>query len=93
MKLAIISLFALSLLPKLAWAEETIGEKATSTTHTAVRKVKKGTHHVQEALCAEGDLKCAGKKIGHRVDEAGSAVGDKMSETEDKIKSSEEKKK
>lgn len=69
----------------LAMADQTIGEKAKVVKNDAVRATKKGAHRVQEALCAKSDLECLAKKGKHRATEAGDAVGDKVSETKDKI--------
>ena len=86
MKLTAIVIFAFAVLPTLASAEKSAGEQVQSTSNTVVRKVKKGTHRVQEALCTDGEVKCAGKKVMNRVDETGATIKDKVKETVDEKK-------
>jgi hypothetical protein len=69
----------------IAHAEETIGEKATATGHDAKRAMKKGSHRVKEAVCAEGDMKCLKDKAANRVEEAGDATKDKAKEVKNKV--------
>lgn len=66
-------------------ANETVGEKVSDAAKDADRAVKKGGHRVQEAFCAEGDLKCAAKKGKNRVNEGGAAVKDGAKELKDKV--------
>ncbi|MEN0058633.1 MAG: hypothetical protein AAGB31_07345 [Bdellovibrio sp.] len=79
-----------------AHAEETTGEKVDSAMETAKDKTKKagrdakrvakkGAHRVQEAVCMEGDLKCAAKKAKNRVEEGADATVDKGKEVKDKL--------
>ena len=70
----------------VALAEETLKKEAASATRKVVRTVKKGTNRVKEAVCLESDLKCAGKKVGNRIEETGDTVGDKVKDTVDKVK-------
>ena len=66
-------------------AEETVGEKAEAKAHDAKRGMKKGMHHTKEAMCMEGDAKCAAKKAGHRMDEGGDYAKDKAQETKNAV--------
>jgi uncharacterized low-complexity protein len=68
-----------------AHAEETMGEKAQSTGRDAKRAVKKGAHRVGEAMCMEGDVKCAAKKAKNRVNETGEAIGDKAKDVKESV--------
>ena len=63
-----------------AHAEETMGEKAAVEGNNAKREVKKGANRVKEAVCTEGDAKCAAKKLKHRAGEAKDATVDKAKE-------------
>ncbi len=85
MRKVLAMLAAMGLLMSLAQAEETVGESAKATGNTVVRKMKKGGHRMQEAVCMEGDLKCAAEKGKHRVHEAGDAIGDKAKEVKNKV--------
>ena len=49
------------------------------------RKMKKGAHRMEEAVCNEGDMKCAAKKLKHRAQETGNTIEDKAKETKDKV--------
>ena len=68
-----------------AIAEETPAEKTESHMDSAKHSMKKAGHRIQEAVCAEGDLKCAAKKAKHHAEEGADAVGDKVKETKHKI--------
>ena len=68
-----------------AQAEQSATEKAADMGRDAKHSVKKGANRVKEAVCMEGDMKCAAKKAGHRVDEAGGTVTNKAKETADKV--------
>ncbi len=85
MRKVLAMLTAMGILMSLAHAEETVGEKAKATGNTMARKMKKGAHRMQEAVCMEGDMKCAAEKGKHRVHEAGDAIGDKAKEVKDKV--------
>ncbi len=79
------SIVALVMLASLSQAEETLSESAKASGNTAVRKIKKGGNRLKEAICMEGDLKCAAEKAKHRAHEAGEAMGDKAKEVKDKV--------
>lgn len=68
-------------------AEETLTEKAQDTTRDAKRAVKKGANRVGEALCMEGDLKCAAKKAKNRATETKDSAVDKAKEVKESIDS------
>lgn len=68
-----------------ATAAETLLEKASVKAHDASRAMKKAAHRVEEKTCTEGKLKCAAKKVGHRVVEAKDATVDKAKEMKNKI--------
>ncbi len=85
MRKVLAMLTAMGILMSLAHAEETVGESAKATGNTVVRKMKKGGHRMKEAVCMEGDLKCAAEKGKHRVNEAGEAVSYKAKEVKNKV--------
>lgn len=85
MKTLLATVLALGLMVTVAHAEETVGESAKATGNTMARKMKKGGHKMKEAMCMEGDVKCAAEKGKHRVQEAGEAVGDKAKEVGNKV--------
>lgn len=68
-----------------AHAEQSATEKAADMGRDAKHSVKKGANRVKEAVCMEGDLECAAKKAGHRIEEAGSATKNKAKEMADKV--------
>ena len=84
MKAIILSLLLLAGV-SFVHAEESVGEKASAGAHNVKRSMKKGMHHMQEAVCAEGDAKCLAKKAGHKMDEGGDYVKDKAVEGKDKV--------
>ena len=85
MRKILAMLTAMGILMSLAHAEETVGESAKATGNTMARKMKKGAHRLQEAVCMEGDMKCAAEKGKHRIHEAGDAIGDKAKEVKNKV--------
>ncbi|HXH75505.1 MAG TPA: hypothetical protein VNJ08_11100 [Bacteriovoracaceae bacterium] len=85
MKFALVLLgFALTV-GQFAFADETVGEKAAVVATDAGRGLKKGANRVSEALCMEGDLKCAGKKAKNRIIEGKDAAVDGASELKNKV--------
>lgn len=68
-----------------AWAEETVPEKAKVIKNDATRATKKAINRVEEAVCAKSDAECLARKAKNRATEAGDAVGDKVSQTKNKI--------
>ncbi|MBK7864712.1 MAG: hypothetical protein IPJ65_40150 [Archangiaceae bacterium] len=82
-KLAAVLSLALGL--TAAWADETLPEKAKVIKNDAARATKKAVNRVEEAVCAKSDAECLARKAKHRATEAGDAVGDKVSETKNKI--------
>ena len=85
MKKIVATVLAMGLLMSLAHAEETVGESVKATGHDMTRKMKKGAHRMEEAVCNEGDMKCAAKKLKHRAQETGNTIEDKAKETKDKV--------
>lgn len=79
-----IGFLAVGVAPVVAHGEETAKESAQESGRTIKAKSKKGMNKVKEAVCTEGDAKCAAKKVGHRVDEAGDSVSNKAKELNDK---------
>ena len=79
-----VGFMAVTAMPTMARAEATATEKAQEAGRDGAAKGKKGMNRVKEAVCAEGDAKCAAKKVGHRVDEAGDKVTNKVKEANDK---------
>jgi hypothetical protein len=69
----------------LVHAAETVGESAQAAGNNVARKVKRGGHRLQEAVCTEGDLKCAAEKGKHRVKDAGDSLHDKAKEAKSKV--------
>lgn len=49
------------------------------------RVAKKGLHRAEEAVCMEGDLKCAAKKAGNRMEEAKDATVDAAKDVKDEM--------
>lgn len=49
------------------------------------RTAKKAMNRAEEALCMEGDLKCAAKKAGNRVEETKDATVDAVKNAKDEI--------
>lgn len=68
-----------------AWADETLPEKGKVIKNDAARATKKAIHRVEEAVCAKSDAACLAKKAKNRVTETGEALGDKVSETKNKV--------
>lgn len=85
MKRILASVLALGLMSSLAHAEETVKESAENAGHKMKHAMKKGVNRAKEAVCMEGDLKCAGKKGQHRMEETGDAIGNKAKEIKDKV--------
>jgi uncharacterized low-complexity protein len=83
MKSILIAVLALGF-AGVAHAESETAAKAETTKNDVKRDVKKGWHRTQEAVCAEGDAKCAAKKAKHRVHEGSDYVKDKAHESVDK---------
>ena len=84
MKSLMLALSAFGLM-SFAHAEDTVGDKMEKAGHDAKRSMSKGAHHAEEAMCAEGDAKCAAKKAKHRGSEAVDYGKDKTKETVDKV--------
>lgn len=80
-----LATFIISVAAQIALAGESTGEKVQSKAREAKRGVKKGVNRMQEAACAEGDLKCAALKVKHRAGEAKDATVDKTKELKDKV--------
>ena len=51
----------------------------------AKRMAKKGAHRIEEAACMEGDLKCAAKKAGNRMEEGKDATVDAAKGVKDEM--------
>lgn len=72
-------------------AEETMGEKATATTNSAKRGMKKGVNRTAEALCGKltGDSKaeCLVKRAKNRVGEGTDIIQDKAGEIKNNVDS------
>lgn len=79
------AVLALALCAPLAFADETVPEKAKVVKNDAVRATKKAVNRVEEAVCAKSDAECLARKAKNRTREAADAVGDKVSETKNKI--------
>lgn len=69
----------------MAYADETVGEKAQATGNDAARAVKKGAHRVEEAACAKSDTQCLADKAKHRAEEATDYTKDKASEIKNDV--------
>lgn len=69
----------------LASADETVPEKAKVIKNDASRATKKAVNRVEEAVCLKSDAECLARKAKNRTAEAADAVGDKVSETKNKI--------
>ncbi|WP_374035532.1 hypothetical protein ACES2I_07420 [Bdellovibrio bacteriovorus] len=53
---------------------------------SAKRTAKKGMHRAEEAVCMDGDVKCAAKKAGNRVEEGKDATVDAAKDASDTLK-------
>ena len=82
-KLAAVLAWAVSISP--AFGDETVPEKAKVVKNDAVRATKKAVNRIEEAVCAKSDVECLARKAKNRTREAADAVGDKFSETKNKI--------
>lgn len=82
---ALLVLMSLSFVGAISSADQTLGEKVDAGAHTAKRHVKKGAHRAEEAVCTEGDLKCAAQKGKHRVQEGADSVKDGTKKAVDKV--------
>lgn len=51
----------------------------------AKRMAKKGVHRAEEVACMEGDLKCAAKKAGNRIEEGKDATVDAAKDAKDEM--------
>ena len=80
----IVGWFTVSLTLQRALADETTNAKAPDVGNKASAEGKKVGNRVKEAVCTEGDAKCAAKKTGHRVDEAGDSISNKAKELSNK---------
>jgi len=80
-----IMLATLALPGLVACSKESVGEKIVVTGNDAARGVKKAANRVEEAVCMEGDLKCAAEKAGNRIDEAAEATVDGAKELKNKV--------
>lgn len=83
--LFLMCLFVTSAATQVLFADETTGEKVAVTTNKLKRNIKKGSHRLQEAVCAESDLKCAAKKVKNRTVEVKDATVDGVREVKHKI--------
>ncbi len=68
-----------------AYADETVSEQLKAKTNNVKRAVKKASHRLNEAVCAENDLKCASKKVKNRAIEVKDATVDGAKELKHKI--------
>lgn len=68
-----------------AQAAETLSEKAQAAGNDAARAMKKGVHRIEEAACAEGDIKCLEQKAKHRLEEAKDYTKDKAAEIKNEV--------
>lgn len=84
---SLIMAVALMGLTGFAYCEETLGEKAEASANDASRSVKKGVNRVQEAVCAEGDMKCLSEKAKHRAEEGTDYTKDKAKELKNSVDS------
>lgn len=92
MKKTIFCVAMLSMM-SLAHAEQSASEKTADVARDAKHSVKKAANRLKEAVCMEGDVKCAAKKAGHRVEEAAEATKNKAKEMADKVDSDSSSKK
>lgn len=80
-----IGVFMLTVASQVALSDETVSEKVVAKSNDVKRNLRKGSNRVQEAVCMEGDLKCAGKKVKNRTVEAKDATVDGVKEVKNKI--------
>lgn len=68
--------------------KELYGEAKVETKKAAratSRAAKKGVNRVEEAACMDGDMKCAAKKAGNRVEETKDATVDAVKDAADEM--------
>lgn len=83
--IGLISVFILTVASQVALADETVSEKVEASSNNVKRTLRKGSNRVQEAVCMEGDLKCASKKVKNRSVEAKDSTVDAVKEVKNKI--------
>jgi hypothetical protein len=85
MKVFTVLLASMMMFAPVVHAAETVGEKAAVTGKKIKRSAKKGMNRVKEAVCMEGDVECAAKKLKNRASEAKDGVVDKATEVKDNV--------
>jgi hypothetical protein len=96
MKHLLIVALAVFAMGTAAHAEETTVEKAKEVAAEAKtdakkagravkRAAKKGMHRMEEAACMEGDMKCAAKKTGNRIEETKDKAVDSVKDVKDEV--------
>lgn len=100
MKFATLILCASLFWIAAAHAEESITEKAGKKTkelyedakvetkkaaRATTRAAKKGVNRIEEAACMDGDMKCAAKKAGNRIEETKDATVDAVKDAADEM--------
>lgn len=80
-----VMILMLSVSLQVAFADETVTEKASAGGNRVGRAVKKGANKLQEAACLKSDAKCAAEKLGNRTLEAKDGVVDGAKEAGNKI--------
>lgn len=68
---------------KAAGAE--VSTEAKKMGRKTKRVAKKAMHKAEEAMCMEGDMKCAAEKAKHRVQEGKDTATDKMKDMKDEM--------
>ena len=80
-----LSLMGVSGVSSMAFADESMGEKAEVKAKDAKRSMKKTGHRVEEKACLKDDAACLKDKAKHRTEEAKDASKDKASEIKNDI--------
>jgi len=68
-------------------AEETVAEKTTATVTKAKNATKRGMRSASDEVCEmiNGKMRCVGKKLKHKAQNAADATGAKAKEVKNKV--------
>ncbi|MBL8952026.1 MAG: hypothetical protein JNK82_14680 [Myxococcaceae bacterium] len=87
MKTTITSMLAAAVLMTgaVAFAEETVPEKAKAGANDVKRSGRKAVNRTEESLCMGTKAECAKKKVKNRANETKDAVKDEADQLENKV--------
>lgn len=69
----------------VAFAEETVPEKAKATTNDVKRQARKTGNRVDESVCTGTKAECAAGKVKHRANEGKENTKEKTDEMKNKV--------